>query len=97
MATIEEKGDYILIHVRVQPKASRNLLRMDPEGRIRVALTAPPIKGAANKALCAFLAKLLGLPKSAVHLTAGAKSRDKTVRVEGMSAQEVMAGMARTR
>jgi uncharacterized protein (TIGR00251 family) len=86
---IEGRGADTLLHVRVQPKASRNELRIENDGRIRVALTAPPVEGAANKALCEFLAKQLGCAKCAVTLEAGGKSREKTVRIAGVGVGEL--------
>ena len=86
---IEETAGGVRLRVRVQPKASRNALRIEPDGRICVVLTAPPVEGAANKALVAFLAKRLGLPKGAVRLAHGARSRDKVVALDGVSAEAV--------
>lgn len=79
-----------MLHIRVQPKASRNALILEPDGRIRAAITAPPVEGAANKALCEMLAKTLGLPKRAVSLAAGDKGREKTIRIEGIQASELL-------
>lgn len=82
---IEERVDGLYLSVRVQPKAARNALSRDAAGGIRVALTAPPVENAANQALCAFLADTFGLPKRDVTLASGAKSRQKTVRIEGLT------------
>ncbi len=89
MQAIEVRDGRVHLRVRVQPKASRNAFRIEPDGRLRVALTAPPVEGAANKALRAFVAKSLGLAKSSVTLTTGAKSRDKVLRLEGTNGTEV--------
>ncbi len=75
----------MLLRVRVQPRASRDALSVDSGDRIRVALSAPPVDGAANKALVAFLAKTLGVRKAAISLETGAKSREKTLRIKGVS------------
>ena len=83
-AVSEEKGKVFLI-VRVQPKASRDALACEPDGRIRVALKAPPIEGAANKALKTFLAKQLGVPKRAIEIVSGEKSREKRLMIEGLT------------
>jgi uncharacterized protein (TIGR00251 family) len=56
---------------------------------LRVKLNAPPVDGAANAALCEFLAQALGVRKSAVTLIAGQTSRRKVVRVEGVTAEQV--------
>lgn len=88
---IEEKEGSVWIRVRVQPKASRESVVGEAEGRIRIALTAPPVEGEANAALVAFLAKTLGVPKRNVAIESGMRGREKTVRVEGTRASEVRA------
>jgi uncharacterized protein YggU (UPF0235/DUF167 family) len=54
-----------------------------------VRVSAPPVAGAANAALCKLLAKALGVPKGRVSVIRGEKGRDKLVRVEGIGASEV--------
>ena len=88
---VEQRGGDVVVRVRVQPKASREGLVVESGGRIRVALTAPPVEGEANKALCAFLAKRAGVPKRAVRLLSGEKSREKTLLIEGSDAQAIEA------
>ena len=78
----------------MRPRASRNAVRVEADGRLDVALTAPPVEGKANKALCAVVADALGVAKSSVEVIAGLKSRDKTLRVEGIGANEVERGLA---
>ena len=90
MTAVEEKDGRVLLRVRVQPRASRNALFREPDGRIRVALMAPPVEGAANKALAEFIAKLLGVPRGAVVLAAGERSRDKTLAISGVARQDVV-------
>lgn len=77
-----------VLRVRVQPKASRNGIRVGDDGRIRVALTAPPVEGEANRALCAFVARVMGVPKSAVTVVGGVRSREKAIAVEGISEED---------
>lgn len=89
MGALEEREGGVFVRVRVTPKASRNAILGESEGMVRVALTAPPVEGAANAALVAFLAKGLGVSKSRVTLVRGETSREKTVRVAGMTADEV--------
>ena len=80
---------YTLLRVRVQPKASRNAIKIDESGVIRVALTAAPVDGAANLALRELVAKRMGLPKGSVSLVSGDKSREKMLRLDGVNASEV--------
>jgi uncharacterized protein (TIGR00251 family) len=54
---------------------------------ILVRLNAPPVDGAANEALIAFLSDVLGVRRRDISLIAGEKSRDKRVRVDGVSQQ----------
>jgi hypothetical protein len=54
---------------------------------LKVKLTAPPVEGAANTALIAFLAERLGVAKRAVRIHHGAASRDKVVEVDGWTDQ----------
>jgi uncharacterized protein (TIGR00251 family) len=53
-------------------------------GAILVRLAAPPVDGAANAALIAFLSEVLALPRRNISIVSGDKSRDKRVRVEGI-------------
>jgi uncharacterized protein YggU (UPF0235/DUF167 family) len=52
-------------------------------------LAAPPVENAANAELTAFLAKKLGVSKSAVRIVQGGRGRDKVVVVEGLTAKQV--------
>lgn len=80
----------LLLEVLVQPKASRNALCGMHGERLKIALTSPPVEGKANKALCQFLSKVLGVAKSNVALQAGLSSRRKTVTIEGVSRDDAM-------
>jgi uncharacterized protein YggU (UPF0235/DUF167 family) len=60
-----------------------------------VRVTAPPVDGKANAALCAFVADRAGVPPSRVSVIRGTTSRDKVVRVEGAEAEAVRAALLR--
>ena len=79
------------ITVRIQPKASRNSCGLDDAGRIRVALTAPPVDGAANDALVRYVSDLLQLPRRAITIVSGEKSRDKILAIAGMDPEDIVA------
>lgn len=51
---------------------------------VLIRLAAPPVEGAANSALVAFLSAALGLPRRSITIVSGEKSRDKRVRIEGL-------------
>ncbi len=79
-----------IIKVKLTPRSSRNEIIGKTDDVVRVKLTAPPVEGKANKALVQFLAKKLGRPKRDVEIVSGERSRLKTIRVHGMSIEEVM-------
>ncbi len=72
--------------VRLQPRARANEIVGERAGALVVRVTAPPLDGRANEALCALLAKRAGVAKGNVSIVRGASSRDKVVRVEGVAA-----------
>jgi uncharacterized protein YggU (UPF0235/DUF167 family) len=83
-----------LLPVRVIPRAARTGLDGVAAGALRVRLTAPPVDGAANAALIAYLAGLLAVPKSAISVASGVTARQKTLLVEGLAPAEVRARLA---
>lgn len=76
------------LSVRALPRASRNALAGLRGRQLKVAVTAAPSGGRANRALEEVLAEALGVRRSAVEVVAGHASRDKVVRVAGLSAAE---------
>lgn len=81
------------IRVRLQPRGGRTEVVGERDGVIVVRVTAPPVDGRANEALCSFIAKRAGVPKRAVSVVAGERSRDKVVRVEGLEMRELRAAL----
>lgn len=71
--------------VRVVPRASKAGVAGTRAGAILVRLGAAPVDGAANAELIDTLARALGVPRRAVTISAGASSRTKRVRVDGLS------------
>jgi uncharacterized protein (TIGR00251 family) len=82
-------SEMITIDVLVQPRASRAKIGPRHDGRIKIAVTAPPVDGEANAAVIELLAKSLGIARSAVEVIAGASSRRKTLRVAGVTAAQI--------
>lgn len=76
--------------VRVQPRASRNEVAGSHGDAIKIRLTAPPVEGAANAALVAFLSRTLGVPKSSVRIARGERSRTKVVEVIGIDSDRLL-------
>jgi len=52
-----------------------------------VSLTTPPVEGRANQACIEFFAKLLNVPRSSVTIASGQSSRNKVIRVAGVTGQ----------
>ena len=86
-----DRSGAVLLDIVVTPRASRDALLGERDGALRIAVTAPPVEGAANKAICALVAKALGVPKSAVELAHGQKGRRKTLSVNGVVEAQLQA------
>jgi uncharacterized protein len=79
----------VRIAARVKPRSSRSRILRAEGLSVEVALSAPPVDGAANAELIALLASALRVPKSALSVVIGHSSRSKVVQVEGLDAPEV--------
>ena len=90
MIAIRESTNGCTFPVRLQPRSRRNRLSGVTGDAVRVAVTAPPVDGQANAACCQLLAEVLRVPKSSVSIAAGQSSRNKLVRVTGLSAAELL-------
>jgi uncharacterized protein (TIGR00251 family) len=75
----------LLVDVQVVPRASRVAVGPAVGTRLRVAVTAPPVDGAANAAVIDALAQAFGVRRSAVEVVRGVSGRRKTVRIAGGS------------
>ncbi len=88
---ITEQAGAVTFDVLVQPRASRAKLGPVHDGRLKVAVTSPPVDGEANQAVVDLLARILGVPRSAIEVIAGMTSRRKTVRVTGITTATIEA------
>ena len=73
------------LSIRIQPRASKNEIVPMENGKLKIRLTAPPVDGAANEALVKFLADALSVTKSQVEIVSGHTSREKIIRINGIS------------
>jgi uncharacterized protein (TIGR00251 family) len=80
----------VTLELLVQPRASRTKVLGVHDGRLKIALAAPPVEGEANRALVEFLAGSLGVRRAEVALLRGDTGRRKTVRVAGASAEAAL-------
>lgn len=76
------------ISVRVIPRAKNDQVAEPRGDAAAIRLQAPPVEGAANKALAKFLAKALRVRRSDIRIVSGERSRDKVIEIEGIEQQE---------
>jgi uncharacterized protein (TIGR00251 family) len=82
------------IRVRVTTRASREQLAgLRDDGVLLARISAPPVDGRANQALCKLIARAAGVAPSKVSIVRGEHSRDKLVRVEGVEAVALRAAL----
>ena len=81
--------DAYVIRVRVTPRSGRDEVIGWQAGELRVRVRAAPLEGRANDALRRLIAKRAGVPYSAVEVVSGGTSRTKTLRITGLSEDEV--------
>lgn len=85
------------IQIKVIPRAGRTALAGLRDGALLVRLAAAPVDGAANEALIEAIAGALGVPKRAVSIVSGERSRQKRLRVTGIDVDTVAAQVATSR
>ena len=75
----------MVINVRVIPRAAKNAVGGRRGDALVIRLAAPPVDGAANEALVAYLAELFERPRRDIEILSGHKSRDKRVEIHGVT------------
>ena len=96
MIKLTTKDGGVIFAVRVQPRASKSGVAGELDGALKIRLAAPPVDGEANEELIRVLAKLFNAPRQQVALLSGLTSKNKLVRVSGISAEEVERVLAET-
>jgi uncharacterized protein (TIGR00251 family) len=84
-------GEGIRLPIRCVPRGGADRIEGVIGGRLRVRVTAPAVDGEANAALLRLLAEELDVPRRAVRLVAGETGRNKTVAIEGIDADRLVA------
>jgi uncharacterized protein (TIGR00251 family) len=79
----------ITLEILVQPRASRARIGPMHDGRLKIAVTAPPVDGEANAAVVELLARRLGIARGDVSVVAGASSRRKTLTIANVTRQQL--------
>jgi uncharacterized protein (TIGR00251 family) len=83
--------DGVVLTLHIQPGAKTSEIVGLHGEALKIRLAAPPVDGKANAALLEFLAKKVGIARTALELVSGQASRAKRVRIHGMSSAEVAA------
>ena len=89
------EGVGVVLSVRVQPRSSKNEVIGEHDGVLKIRVKSPPVEGAANDALVAYLSKLLKRPKSSITILSGHRSKDKRLQVEGIGLEEVTSALVK--
>lgn len=89
MVSTHDGNGGVTFAVKVHPRAKKNAITGVVGDSLKVALTAPPADGKANEACAEFFAKLLKVPRASVTIAAGQVSRNKVIRVAGLTSQQL--------
>jgi uncharacterized protein (TIGR00251 family) len=84
---VQETATSISFSVKVQPRARKNAIMGAVGDALKLAVTAPPVEGRANQAVIEFFAELFEIPRASVTIASGATSRNKVVRIVGLTKQ----------
>ncbi|MBE7445221.1 MAG: DUF167 domain-containing protein [Planctomycetia bacterium] len=79
----------VILSIRTQPGSSKNRIIGEYGGRLKLAVTAAPEKGKANKAIIELLADTLRIHESSIHIISGETSRDKRLLIEGLVPEDI--------
>jgi uncharacterized protein (TIGR00251 family) len=79
------------LKLRIVPNARRDEIVGEYGDAVKIKVAAPAVEGKANAALLEFIADQLDVPARTVTLLSGDKSRDKTIGIDGLSADEARA------
>ncbi|MDH4239021.1 MAG: DUF167 domain-containing protein [Phycisphaerae bacterium] len=87
---VEESNDGVVFTVKVVPGSSRTAVCGMLDNMVKIKVSAAPEKGKANKCLLEFLAKKLGVKKSAIKIVSGKSNPVKGVQVLGISIEQLL-------
>lgn len=87
-----KNGDEVTLLLFIQPKASKTEIVGEHDNRLKIRIMGPPVDGAANKELIAFLKKKLKVDKNDIEISAGQNGRRKSVKVK-TNAEAVLRGL----
>ena len=91
MIPIHDTAQGATFAVKVHPRAKKDAVTGEVGDALKLSLTSPPVDGRANEACIEFFAKLLKVSRTSVTIAAGESSRNKIIRVSGLSAEQLRA------
>ena len=94
MIPVTESSKGISFSIRIHPRARKNAITGVIGDALKLALTAPPVEGRANQAVIEFFAELFEIPRSSITITSGETSRNKKVRIAGLTRAAVVARLS---
>jgi uncharacterized protein (TIGR00251 family) len=94
MVAVKDTPTGATFSVKVHPRARKNAITGVVGEALKLALTAPPVEGRANQAVIEFFADLFEIPRSSVTIASGATSRNKVIRIAGLTKAAVAALLA---
>ncbi len=94
MISVTESAKGVTFSVKVHPRARKNAITGAVGDSLKLALTAPPVEGRANQAVIEFFAELFAIPRSSVTIASGETSRNKLVRIAGLTKVAVEARLS---
>jgi len=96
MFPVNETAKGVTFAVKVHPRARKNAITGVMGEALKLSLTAPPVEGRANQAVIEFFAELFEIPRSSVTIASGETSRNKVVRIAGLTKAAVEQRLATT-
>ena len=91
---VTQQGPDVLLAIKVVPKSSRDRIVGELDGALKIAVSAPPEKGAANEAVCRLLAQTLGIRVQQVEVASGHGSPRKTILLKNVTVETVEQALA---
>ena len=85
MPFFEDRSDYIILNVRVIPRASKDEILGVAGDALKVRIQAPPVDGKANAHLIRFLSKHWKIPRANIEILSGETDRNKRLRISSPS------------
>jgi uncharacterized protein (TIGR00251 family) len=89
MIPVKETPTGVTFAVKINPRARQNAITGAIGEALKLSLTAPPLDGKANASCIDFFARLLRVSRSSVTIASGESSRQKVIRVSGITAEEL--------